>query len=518
MLFNSYLFIFLFLPIVLTVFYTLNNKELSICWLVGASFFFYSWWNYNYLILFILSLIFNYYSSIILINNKKKHNRIYSKLILCIGIFVNLSILGYYKYFNFFIFNINNIFNIEFQEQSILLPLAISFYTFQQIAFLIDTYKSETCRYSLMKYCLFVSFFPQLIAGPIVRQNETINQFQNHAFNRFNYTNISIGLTIFTIGLFKKVVIADGIAPFASFVFDAASNGETIYFIESWCGALSYTFQLYFDFSGYSDMAIGLGRMLNIKLPLNFFSPYRCISIIDFWKQWHITLSFFLRDYLYIPLGGNRKGHVSKCINIITTMLLGGLWHGAGWTFVIWGALHGLYLAINHSWRLISIKLKPRKIKYTLLSNCFYFLLTFVAVTIGWVFFRSDNLFTAQRILFGMIGLNGVNLPQGYLAIMGYLGGLLSSLGVSFNSTLLPSYLDSFCWISVLSIISWSFPNTYEFMMDYTPCLNNLNSRKKYLIPLKWRPSISWSIIISLMFTASLLYMSKASEFLYFNF
>jgi len=372
-----------------------------------------------------------------------------------------------------------------------------------------------------IKYCLFVSFFPQLIAGPIVRHNETIPQFCNNKFNSITYSNISISLSIFTIGLFKKVVLADGIAPYAILVFNAASRGETVYLIEPWCGALSYTFQLYFDFSGYSDMAIGLGRMFNVYLPLNFFSPYRCISIIDFWKRWHISLSLFLRDYLYVPLGGNRKGFYAKHKNLITTMLLGGLWHGAGWTFIAWGILHGLYLSINHSWRSILLKWNSyQAINDSTLIKTIYFVLTFLAVTIAWVFFRSDNIMTAQKILFGLFGLNGLNLPQGSFEILGPLGKTLTNQGVSFQSAIMRGYMfrDCFFWIFILSVITWCFPNTNEFLINFDSALNvNRYTNNNYL-QLRWQPSVLWALILSIMFIACLLSMSSASEFLYFNF
>ena len=515
MLFNSYLFILLFLPIVLLVFYTSKHKSLSKYCLIGASFIFYSWWNYVYLSLLIFSILFNYYTGVLLINYRHINN-LYKKNILFLGILFNLSLLGYFKYYNFFINNISILLNFEIQEHSIILPLAISFYTFQQIAYLVEIYSSESYSYNFSNYCLFVAFFPQLIAGPIVRHNETIPQFKSNTFNKFFYSNISIGITIFTIGLFKKVVLADGIAPYATSVFNAASRGENIYFIESWCGAISYTFQLYFDFSGYSDMAIGLARMFNVYLPLNFYSPYRCISIIDFWKQWHITLSLFLRDYLYIPLGGNRKGN--RYINLFITMLLGGLWHGAGWTFIIWGGLHGFYLAVNHYWRLLKIKYCIRKFKYPNLTKIFYFILTFLAIVIAWVFFRSDSILTSKKILYAMIGLNGVNLPQKYITILGPVSDILLNLGVIFKANILPGYINIYFWISLLSIIIWYFPNTYEFMCDYDPSLKVSFTTNYKCIYFKWQPSVLWAIIISIMFSICMLFMSSATEFLYFNF
>jgi len=330
MLFNSDLFIFIFLPIVLFGYYWFGMyKSLySVIWLVLASLFFYSWWNPPYLVLILGSMLFNFYCGKYIGKTLDTHRSRVAKIILWLGISLNLLVLFYFKYSNFFIDNINKVFEVGLVVETIILPLAISFFTFQQITFLVDSFRGETRDYYFHHYALFVSFFPQLIAGPIVHHTEMMPQFDKRETYQFFWENISIGMSIFIIGLFKKVILADNLALFSTPVFDFALINNSITFFEAWGGALAYTFQLYFDFSGYSDMAIGIARMFGVILPLNFNSPYKSASIIEFWRRWHMTLSRFLRDYLYIPLGGSRKGNLRRYVNLMLTMLLGGLWHG----------------------------------------------------------------------------------------------------------------------------------------------------------------------------------------------
>jgi alginate O-acetyltransferase complex protein AlgI len=326
MLFNSIEFLF-FLPIVLIGFFLLSklhNELFSRLWLIFASLFFYGWWESQYLFLIIISMFFNYTLGATLSRYRHRQYIIF-------GILMNLILLGYYKYSNFFVDNFNLISGNHYHLEKVILPLAISFFTFQQIAYLVDSYKGQIKEYNFFNYCLFVTFFPQLIAGPIVHHKEMLPQFSNKQSRILKAENISVGLTIFMIGMFKKVVIADNIATFSTPVFNAAQAGETVTFFEAWLAAFCYSFQLYFDFSGYSDMAIGAARMFGIKLPLNFHSPYKAVNIIEFWRRWHITLSRFMKDYVYIPLGGNQTGAARKYIYLTITMLLAGLWHGAGW-------------------------------------------------------------------------------------------------------------------------------------------------------------------------------------------
>lgn len=393
MLFNSFEFIFIFLPLTLFIFYFCINKKLNrpaILSLVLMSLLFYSYWNYKYVLLIALSILSNYLTGHLLSKTGKRN-------ILIAGISFNLILLAYYKYCNFFIDNTNRVFNTNISSLNIILPLAISFFTFTQIAYIVDVYRDRTIKYDFITYSLFVLFFPHLIAGPIVYHKEIIPQFTDPKTFQINYRNISTGFLLFFIGLFKKVMIADYFSPHASAVFDLAGRPT---FIEAWAGTLSYTMQIYFDFSGYTDMALGLAYLFNIKMPYNFDSPYQSNNIIEFWRRWHMTLSRFLKDYLYIPLGGNRLGKPRKYLNLMLTMLLGGLWHGAGWTFVIWGGLHGLYLCINHGFRAMKIEI------HWLMAR----LITFTAVMVAWIFFRAKDLGNALSVLYGCAGLNGIDL------------------------------------------------------------------------------------------------------------
>lgn len=345
MLFNSIQFIFIFLPITFFVYFYLNKKRLiqaSKGFLVFSSLFFYSWWNVAYLPIILSSIFFNYIVGNSLNRGKYKFSK---KSILIFGIVANIVLLGYFKYTDFLIDNLNYwVIADGIPNINLALPLAISFFTFQQIAYLVDSYRQETQEYDLLNYVLFVTFFPQLIAGPIVHHKEMMPQFVNTRNKVKNYKNIAMGLFIFSIGLFKKVVIADKFAVWATTGFDIV---PTLNLVEAWITSLSYTLQLYFDFSGYADMAIGIALLFNIRLPINFNSPYKALNIQDFWRRWHITLSRFMRDYIYIPLGGSRLGEFRIYANLMATFVIGGLWHGAGWTFVFWGFLHGLALVIG---------------------------------------------------------------------------------------------------------------------------------------------------------------------------
>jgi alginate O-acetyltransferase complex protein AlgI len=397
MLFNSYEFIFVFLPITFFIYFYLNHKRLTEAskgFLVCSSLFFYSWWNVAYLPIIMTSMVFNYVIGRNLNKSCKDKNKGFSKkTILTFGIVFNLSLLGYFKYTDFLIENFNLTFDANAELLQLTLPLAISFFTFQQIAYLVDSYRHETKEYDFLNYALFVTFFPQLIAGPIVHHKEMMPQFANTRSKVKNHRNIAMGLFIFSIGLFKKVVVADTFAVWATQGFDAAT---TLNLFEAWATSLSYTFQLYFDFSGYTDMAIGLALLFNIRLPINFNSPYKATNIQDFWRRWHMTLSRFLRNYVYIPLGGNKKGEFRTYNNLMATFVIGGLWHGAGWTFIFWGFLHGLALMVQRFWSKLGFKL------WTWLA----WLITFNFVNIAWVFFRAKEWEDAVKVLSGMVGLS----------------------------------------------------------------------------------------------------------------
>ncbi|MDG2154679.1 MAG: MBOAT family protein [Gammaproteobacteria bacterium] len=500
MLFNSEIFLFLFLPLTLLVFYLLGHFgkiKLALASLVIASLLYYGWWKPIYLPLILGSMTVNYGLGYLI--QKLQRSGATGKATLVVGIVFNLGLLGYFKYANFFVDNLNALSGDDWKLAPILLPLAISFFTFQQIAYLVDVHQKKAQEVDLLRYALFVTFFPQLIAGPIVHHSEMMPQFANKNIGRFQLANLITGGMIFAIGLFKKVVLADNIAPYATAVFNASAEGNSVPFVDAWTGVLAYTFQIYFDFSGYSDMAIGLGRMVGICLPLNFNSPYKATGIIDFWRRWHMTLSRFLRDYLYIPLGGNRMGPSRRYVNMITVMLLGGLWHGAGWNFVIWGALHGVYLGVNHAWR----SWRGDKISHGAWARGGSRLLTFLAVILAWVFFRASSIDSALNIISGMLGMSG---------------------GIPLTPADLLAAVDreAAVLIAVLVGIAWYAPNTQQFMRDYI----NLDSADKYRVDkstpltrwLRWSPSLRSSIALALLTAITVMSLWQPSEFIYYQF
>jgi alginate O-acetyltransferase complex protein AlgI len=395
MLFNSYQFIFLFLPVTLAGYFALARlgNPAPVLWLALASLLFYGVSNWQFAPLLLASVAFNYVIGLLLIQAGLRPIPRFA--VLTIGVSADLLVLGYFKYAGFLATNLNAMFATRLTVD-VLLPVGISFYTFTQIAFLVDAYRGKVDRYGLPHYALFVTYFPHLIAGPILHHQDVIPQFERQSSSRPNPHLILCGLMIFSIGLFKKTCMADGIQPFVALAFGPTPPS----FGQAWIGALAYTFQLYFDFSGYSDMAIGISLMFGIFLPVNFNSPYKATNIIEFWRRWHMTLSQFLRDYLYFPLGGNRRGVVRRYVNLMITMVLGGLWHGAAWTFVAWGALHGLYLCINHAWNRFGPNIPSR---LTRPADIAAFVVTFLSVTVAWVFFRADDLASAVNIVSTMV-------------------------------------------------------------------------------------------------------------------
>lgn len=490
MLFNSHVFIFFFCPIVFSVFFLLARKNFrwGLAWLTVSSLFFYAWWNPPYIFLLLGSVIFNYLIGLWLNRHTNK-----KKPILIFGIAANLLLLGYYKYTNFLIDTWNTLSGSSVQLVSILLPLAISFHTFQQIAYLVDTYREETKHYRFSDYLFFVVFFPQLIAGPIVRHDEVIPQIANKTSARFEWGYFALGITIFSFGLFKKVILADYISVASDHIF-ILSGTTVLSFTEAWLGALAYTLQIYFDFSGYSDMAIGLALIVGIRFPMNFFSPYQANSIIEFWRRWHITLSRFLRNYLYIPLGGNRRGPVHRYMNLMITMLLGGLWHGAGWTFVIWGGLHGGYLIVNHAWRHLRIAKKwEPNIVWRIASR----LLTFGAVCFAWVFFRSTHFSKAWELISSMLGFNGFS--------------------ASFSNMGNARYYVYFVFWGVIFV--FFAPNIYVWMERFQPVLaRGYDLRFRMPDWLRWQPASVWAAVSAAGFLIAVLMINKDSPFLYFQF
>jgi alginate O-acetyltransferase complex protein AlgI len=441
MLFNSYLFICLFLPITLIGFWLFQKLSPSLVslWLVVASLFFYGWWNSSYLVLLLISISVNYVAGYTIDRQVGE----VKKISIAIAVGANLALLGYYKYANFFIANLNSAFGQDWTIGAVILPLGISFFTFTQIAFLVDVYQGKVKEYNFIRYCLFVTYFPHLIAGPVLHHQEMMPQFKQLNTQQ-HQPEIAGGLVILAIGLAKKVLLADGIVNYVTVIFDAVREHVPLTFAEAWLGALAYTLQLYFDFSGYSDMAIGISLMFGVTLPINFNSPYKAVNIIEFWRRWHITLSNFLRDYLYIPLGGNRQGEFRRYVNLMLTMLLGGFWHGAGWTFIIWGGLHGLYLTLNHSWHGLRKSWGHDLQQVSIWGRIWSTSLTFIAVTIAWVFFRAENLTGAMAMLAQML-----QIPT-------------ASTDLALN--LIQNPQEAIVWIAVLLGIALFLPNTQEIM------------------------------------------------------
>ncbi|MES2353856.1 MAG: MBOAT family protein [Pseudomonadota bacterium] len=508
MLFNSFVFIFAFLPVTFGVFFLLGRSKptLAAGWLGLVSIFFYGWWSLAYVPLLLASIVFNFFLG----GKISVASGLSRKHWLTFAIVANLALLGYYKYANFFVNTANALSGIDLQFSEIILPLGISFFTFTQIAFLADTYRGEVKEYRFVHYLLFVTYFPHLIAGPVLHHKEMMPQFNKPETYRLNYENIAVGLTIFVIGLSKKLLLADNISPYVGSVF---TPGTSPTLFAAWAGALAYTMQIYFDFSGYSDMAIGLSRLFGIKLPLNFNSPYQAVNIIEFWRRWHMTLSRFLRDYLYIPLGGNRGGPFARHRNLMLTMLLGGLWHGAGWTFVIWGGLHGLYLVINHAWRHLMHRVwKTNGDSHV--GKAFGWLITFIAVIVAWVFFRAPDVSTALNVLQGMIGLNGIELPQGWGQKYGALAQWLQASGVQFTAVVTPDWVPQIGWTMLTTLIALLCLNTQQILAGFEPALDMKTNDEKGA----WQPSIPWAVATSTAFVACLLSLNQVSEFLYFQF
>lgn len=470
MLFNSYEFILLYLPFTLLVYYKLAKylgNSYAKSFLIFMSLVFYSYWDINNLPILLTSIIANYIFGHFLTQNK-------NKIILACGIIFNLAFLGYFKYTDFVIQNINILLNTDIPLQNIVLPLGISFFTFTQTAYLVDVYRGETKEYSKSDYLLFVTIFPHLIAGPILYHKDMIPQFSVSENYKVNYKNLTYGIIWFVIGLFKKVIIADKLAITANQAF---SNVDKLTMYDAWIGSLAYTLQLYFDFSAYSEMAIGLGLMFNYNLPLNFNLPYRSCSIIEFWRRWHMTLSAFLKNYLYIPLGGNRTGHHLR--NIMVTMFLGGLWHGAGWTFIVWGCLHGIFICINHVWRKTKI----------ILPKALCWFLTFNAVNLAWVFFRAEDIYSAVNIVSTMFDLSNFYLP---------------------HSNSMAKYVVDFG----LEKTIFDFKDSYGLVLPFlvlSVIRFNKNIVERY-------NTIITATVCAVVFVYSVLNFSKISEFLYFQF
>ena len=466
MLFNSYEFILLFLPVTFFGFFgtfKFFGQKAAVFFIVAASFVFYGAWDFRYVPLLFFSIVFNFFAGKFIAAAKEKGNR--GKKELVCGIAGNLLLLGFFKYTAFFAETINQVGGEILTVPQIILPLGISFFTFTQTAYLIDVYRGETQPTDFLVYCEFVTIFPHLIAGPIISYREMMPQFADIKNYVPNAKNIALGLTLFIMGLFKKVIIADSIAPWANAVF---SNAHGASFADGWIGSVAYTLELYFDFSGYSEMAIGLGLLFNLKFPVNFDSPYQSKSIIDFWRRWHMSLSSWVREYLYIPMGGNRHGEFAKMRNLFLCMTIIGFWHGAGWTFILWGALNGVYLIINNLWRKLKIDL----------PIFFCVLLTFLSFNFSLMIFRSENISDAFALTKALFNADNIFLPTD---------------GAFKISVLL-----------LLLILLYFCPNPVRITEKLNPARKSV--------------ALLWATAAAVMFAVSLLFLNRATEFLYFQF
>lgn len=490
MLFNSYGFVFVFLPITFGIYFLLNHQHRVLpakIWLIAASLFFYAWWDIAYLPLLVGSIVVNYMlgQKISVLRGQYVGKGVSPKQLLIIGLALNLGLLGYFKYAGFFVSNVAFLLDAQTGVIRMVLPLAISFYTITQIAYLIDVYEGLAEEKGFTDYALFVTFFPHLIAGPIVHNRDLMPQFARINAKSFDAKNVAVGLFVFSIGLCKKTVIADSFAGWANKGFDDA---PILTFIEAWVTSISYTMQLYFDFSGYSDMAIGLGLLFNIRLPQNFNSPYKALGIIDFWKRWHITLTNFITTYVYTPIvrsfGSPTWG--LAMVAIMLSMLISGLWHGAAWTFVAWGGLHGGALVINHWWRRSKLKM-PQVLAW---------LITFTFVNASFVFFRAQNWGDAFKVLKGMSGFNGVELP----ITLASLWPSISNYGIKFGAPF--AHIEGNKWTMVAIVLGFvivAFKNSTQ-------------------IEAKFRPYFTYALWFGACMLMSMIAMLKVSPFIYFNF
>lgn len=482
MVFNSYIFIFLFLPLTLGIYYLLHflkKYEYAKVWLIGMSLWFYGYFNPGYLVIILASIIGNYFIY-------KKLYRTNKKSLLVLGIILNLAALFYFKYYDFFIENMNQAFGQSFTLKHILLPLGISFFTFQQISFLVDTYRKETEEYGVVDYALFVTFFPQLVAGPIVTHSEMLPQFKDTTRRPFQPELFTRGMVLFTLGLFKKVILAD---TFGEAVNWGYANISLLDSTNALLVMLFYSIQLYFDFSGYCDMARGLGNLFGIQLPVNFDSPYKAATIIEFWKRWHITLNRFLTKYVYIPLGGNRKGNVRTYRNLLIVFLVSGVWHGAGWTFLIWGLLHGTFYILTKMCRSFVEKI-PKWMGR---------IITFIFVNIAWIFFRAESLSQANELLQKISSFQ--------------FGPVLREIGNFFN-------LDEFWYIiKILRLETKPYSMFYAMIGFLIISLGIIFFGKNAdEIAQKIRPKVWNAVVLAGMFVWCVLSFAGVSTFLYFNF
>jgi alginate O-acetyltransferase complex protein AlgI len=523
MLFNSYEFIFAFLPVTVLVFFALGraSRVWALRWIIAVSLFFYGWWRPLNVLIIAPSVLINFLLARLLQRLCRQEKSRAAQAVLLLGIAFNVAFLGYFKYSNFLVGAMNDAFGTQVFLAHIILPLGISFITFQKIAFLVDVQAGRIESFTLQDYCLFVLFFPQLIAGPIVHYREMMPQF-HRALCRFDKDNVSVGLTLFAFGLFEKVFFADNLARFVSPLYERGALGSNIALLPGWVAAIGFTLQIYFDFAGYTDMALGIARMFGIRLPPNFNSPLRASNIVDFWLRWHMTLTRFLTAYIYNPLAlwltrrraaRGRSGFAGQHKSVgafiellmfptLLTMLVSGIWHGAGYTFIVWGLLHGVYLTINHAWRQVGPKLWRDKSAYERFMRPAGFIITFTCVAASMVIFRSVNLKTAGHIFQGMLGLHGLGFSE-----------LKTVLSIGRTRAAL--------WIIASAFIALVCPNTLQMLNRYEPALGWKPRPQQDAMDatrILWTPSLAWAVALSVIVAIGILNLGGHSEFLYWQF
>ncbi len=544
MLFNSAGFLLGFLPPAVVGFYLIGrfSRVWAIRWLIAVSILFYGWWRPLNVLIVGSSIIINFFVARALLRlSQEEDSRRTSQAVLVLGLLFNVAFLGIFKYTDFVAGTINDVFSANLIMRHIILPLGISFITFQKIAFLIDVQAGRVKSFTFQDYCTFVLFFPQLVAGPIVHWREMMPQFYA-ARCRFDTQNVAVGLTLLLFGLFKKVILADKIAPLVSLIYAHAAAGGRVTFLMAWMAAIGFTLQIYFDFSGYTDMALGLGRLFGIKLPPNFYSPLRASNVIDFWLRWNITLTRFLTAYIYNPLMlwltrrrvakgrqgfGGRNTTVGAFISLlmgptILTMFICGLWHGAGYGFVVWGVLHGFYITVNHAWRLTGRRLWPDRRSYDRVMRPVGWIITFVTVTATMVFFRASTIASAIDLVKGMAGMNGIGLPERILAKWGPAASLAHRIGIITITETAHDFLVTGVGISILLLIALLLPNTLQILGRYEPALGVRPSPTTFAIGkiklVEWGPSLAWAVAMSAIAVVALVHIGGPSEFLYWQF
>jgi D-alanyl-lipoteichoic acid acyltransferase DltB (MBOAT superfamily) len=487
MLFNSHFYIFVFLPFAALIYFFFNRFRINLggrFFFLAVSLLFYGWTHPAYVPLLVGSICFNYFVVKSMAAGQGERKKSFRSFLLVLGISGNILLLVYFKYADFFITNINQLTNLQISLLRLMLPAGVSFFTLNQIGYLVDSWRGKINEHDILSYAQFVSFFPYILAGPIVRYEEVVPQLTRLRNSLFDHKNACEGIFLFFIGLFKKVVLADTLAVWANHGFDGAVN---LTLIEAWTTSLSYTLQLHFDFSGYTDMALGSALIFNIKLPVNFHSPYKSFNIQDFWRRWHMTLGRFMRDYVYIPLGGSRGTEAHILANLMITFLIIGIWHGAGWTFIVWGCLHGAAMIVHRLWRKSHIMM-PKLVAW---------FLTFNFVNGAWVFFRAKDLGDAMKVLKGMTGLSGLVLPK----FMEPMAGAFPTQGISFGNPLagINGGDMTFPIVFVILLLSVLFRNSNMMVQGFKPAVSRL----------------CFLVVIAVL---SILYLGKHSEFLYFRF